>query len=41
MTTRRGTRTPDGTITLLAASDEPRIRTEVLHFTTTAGSGHQ
>jgi secondary thiamine-phosphate synthase enzyme len=34
-TTRRGTRCPDGTITLLAASDEPLIRTEVLHFGTT------
>jgi secondary thiamine-phosphate synthase enzyme len=38
MTTRRGTRTPEGTVTLLAASDSPRIRTEVLHFTTTHGS---
>ncbi|MEX2420082.1 MAG: secondary thiamine-phosphate synthase enzyme YjbQ, partial [Acidimicrobiia bacterium] len=36
MTTRRGTRRPEGTITVLAASESPRIRTEVLHFTTTA-----
>lgn len=34
-TTRQGTRRPDGTTTLLAASDEPLIRTEVLHFATT------
>ena len=38
MMTRRGTRTPEGTVTLLAASDSPRIRTEVLHFATTSGS---
>jgi len=38
MTTRRGTRCPEGTITLLASSEAPRIRTEVLHFATTAGS---
>jgi secondary thiamine-phosphate synthase enzyme len=36
MTTRRGTRRPEGTITVLAASESPPIRTEVLHFTTTA-----
>lgn len=37
-TTRRATRRPQGTLTVLATSDEPRIRTEVLHFTTTAGN---
>jgi secondary thiamine-phosphate synthase enzyme len=36
LTTRRATRRPDGTLTVLAASDAPRIRTEVLHFHTTA-----
>ena len=36
--TRRGTRSPEGSITLLAASDSPLIRTEVLHFSTTAGT---
>lgn len=37
-TTRRATRRPEGTLTVLATSDEPRIRTEVLHFTTVAGN---
>jgi len=32
---RRALRRPEGTTTLLAASSEPRIRTEVLHFHTT------
>ncbi len=32
--TRRATRRPDGSLTVLAASDEPRVRTEVLHFHT-------
>ena len=35
--TRRATRRPEGATTLLAASEEPRIRTEVLHFRTGAG----
>ena len=35
-TTRRATRQPEGVLTILATSDTPRIRTEVLHFTTTA-----
>jgi secondary thiamine-phosphate synthase enzyme len=34
-TTRRGTRRPAGTMTLLARSEDPPIRTEVLHFRTT------
>ena len=34
-TTRRATRRPEGVLTILATSDEPRIRTEVLHFSTT------
>ena len=37
MTTRRATRRPDGTITVLAKSDDPLIRTEVLHFATSDG----
>ena len=36
-TTRRATRTPEGTRTVLAESSDPRIRTEVLHFSTTSG----
>ncbi len=38
LTIRRATRRPEGTLTVLAASDDPRIRTEVLHFHTTAGA---
>ena len=34
MTTRRATRPPKGTITVLAGSENPRIRTEVMHFST-------
>lgn len=34
-TTRRATRRPQGSMTVLAVSEEPRIRTEVLHFATT------
>ena len=37
-TTRRATRRPQGSMTVLAVSEEPRIRTEVLHFTTTGGN---
>lgn len=37
-TTRRGTRPPTGTISLLAASENPTIRTEVMHFRTTEGA---
>lgn len=37
-TTRRATRRPEGTVTLLAASTDPLIRTEVLHFSTTEGN---
>ena len=37
-TTRQATRRPEGTQTLLAESRDPAIRTEVLHFTTTAGA---
>lgn len=37
LSTRRALRRPEGTTTLLAATSEPRIRTEVLHFHTTAG----
>ena len=33
-TTRRATRRPDGTLTLLAESAEPTVRTEALHFAT-------
>lgn len=36
--TRRATRRPEGTLTVLAATESPRIRTEVLHFTTGAGA---
>ena len=35
LSTRRALRRPEGTTTLLAATSEPRIRTEVLHFHTT------
>lgn len=35
LSTRRALRRPEGTITVLAATSEPRIRTEVLHFHTT------
>ena len=37
-TTRRATRRPQGTLTVLAVSEEPCIRTEVFHFSTSAGS---
>ena len=37
-TTRRATRRPQGTLTVLAVSEEPCIRTEVFHFSTGAGS---
>ncbi|MFQ5947390.1 MAG: secondary thiamine-phosphate synthase enzyme YjbQ [Acidimicrobiia bacterium] len=37
LSTRRATRRPEGMVTLLAASEAPRIRTEVLHFSTTGG----
>jgi secondary thiamine-phosphate synthase enzyme len=37
MITRRATRHPEGTITVLAESGDPRIRTEVMHFSTTDG----
>jgi len=37
MTTRRATRRPEGTPTVLAESENPRIRTEVMHFTTDNG----
>jgi secondary thiamine-phosphate synthase enzyme len=36
LTSRIATRRPDGTLTVLAASDAPAIRTEVLHFHTAA-----
>jgi secondary thiamine-phosphate synthase enzyme len=36
LTTRRATRVPEGTTTVLAASESPNIRTEVLHFATSA-----
>jgi secondary thiamine-phosphate synthase enzyme len=35
---RRATRRPEGSLTVLASSASPRIRTEVLHFSTTATS---
>ena len=35
LSTRRALRRPEGTTTVLAATSEPRIRTEVLHFHTT------
>jgi secondary thiamine-phosphate synthase enzyme len=38
LTIRQATRAPQGTLTVLASSDAPRIRTEVLHFHTTAGA---
>ena len=34
MTSRVATRRPEGTLTVLAASEDPAIRTEVLHFRT-------
>jgi secondary thiamine-phosphate synthase enzyme len=34
---RRALRRPEGTTTVLAATSDPRIRTEVLHFHTTGG----
>lgn len=37
LSTRRALRRPEGTTTVLAATPEPRIRTEVLHFHTTGG----
>ncbi len=37
MTTRRATRRPEGTITVLAESGDPSIRTEVMHFSTSGG----
>jgi secondary thiamine-phosphate synthase enzyme len=37
MITRRATRRPEGTLSVLAASETPSIRTEVLHFTTNNG----
>jgi secondary thiamine-phosphate synthase enzyme len=36
--TRRATRRPEGTLAVLAESRQPAIRTEVLHFKTTAGA---
>jgi len=36
--TRRATRRPEGTETVLAASVDPMIRTEVLHFTSTGSA---
>ncbi len=35
---RQATRRPDGSLTLLAASKEPAIRTEVLHFASSAAN---
>ena len=37
MTTRRATRPPQGTHTVLAESENPCIRTEVMHFSTNHG----
>ena len=37
-TTRRASRRPDGTMTVLAATEQPCIRTEVLRFTTNGGN---
>jgi len=37
MTTRRATRQPEGTLTILAESENPCIRTEVMHFSTNHG----
>ncbi|MDX1689715.1 MAG: secondary thiamine-phosphate synthase enzyme YjbQ [Acidimicrobiia bacterium] len=37
-TTRRATRRPEGEMTVLAATEQPVIRTEVLHFATSAGN---
>jgi len=37
MTTRRATRRPEGTLSVLATSQAPAIRTEVLHFSTNNG----
>lgn len=38
MSTRRATRQPEGELTLLAESSSPAIRTEVLHFRTSASN---
>jgi secondary thiamine-phosphate synthase enzyme len=38
MITRRATRQPQGTLSVLAESENPAVRTEVLHFTTNHGS---
>jgi secondary thiamine-phosphate synthase enzyme len=35
---RRATRRPEGTMTLLAVSEAPAVRTEVLHFSTSEGT---
>jgi secondary thiamine-phosphate synthase enzyme len=35
---RQGSRRPEGPLSVLASSDEPAIRTEALHFTTTASN---
>lgn len=37
LSTRRATRRPEGMLNVLASSEDPRIRTEALHFHTTAG----
>jgi secondary thiamine-phosphate synthase enzyme len=37
MTARRATRRPEGTLSVLAESETPAIRTEVLHFSTNHG----
>ena len=37
MTTRRATRQPEGALIILAESENPRIRTEVMHFSTNHG----
>jgi secondary thiamine-phosphate synthase enzyme len=37
VTSRIATRRPEGTMTLLAATEDPAIRTEVLHFHTESG----
>jgi secondary thiamine-phosphate synthase enzyme len=39
LSTRRALRQPEGTMTLLAATSDPAIRTEVLHFETTGSLG--
>ena len=38
ISTRRALRRPEATTTVLAATSDPRIRTEVLHFHSTAGT---